>query len=75
MEKHGKAIQLRAILDSENGGSPQPFFQPKTLFDAIVLQFFEDVTTGTKLRLCAPAAGSNDSCKVILKPCFSARAP
>lgn len=58
MEKHGKSIRLHAILDSENGGSPQPFFQPQTLFDAIVLQFFEDVTTRAKLRLCArPGCG------------------
>jgi hypothetical protein len=50
---NGKEIYLHAELqDPEEGGPPQLFFAPRTLYDAIVLQFYQDVSRGTQLRSC-----------------------
>ena len=37
---------------SKDGKPPQLFFAPSTLRDAIYLQFFQDISTSSNLRLC-----------------------
>lgn len=51
---HGsKEIYLHPELqDPEDGGPPQLFFRPRTLADAIWLQFYQDVSRSTQLRSC-----------------------
>jgi hypothetical protein len=43
-------VRLRPALLA--GDPPQLFFQPRTLRDAVYLQFFEDLTTRANLRKC-----------------------
>lgn len=51
MANSGQAIRLHAKLQGEK--TPQLFFAPRTLIDAVYLQFFQDLSTSPNLRLCA----------------------
>ena len=50
MKENSAAIQLHPVL--LEGETPQLFFRPARLKDAIYLQFFEDLSSGAELKRC-----------------------
>jgi hypothetical protein len=84
MAVHRTKIRLHPELQyPPTGGPPQLFFGPGTLFDAIWLQFFQEVSNSTQLRPCkrpgcltwvayGPGTGHRHTGEFCSKQCASA---
>jgi hypothetical protein len=53
MMEHSKAFRLNPeFYAGDAGDPPKMFFAPSSLIDAIYLQFFQDISTEAKFKLC-----------------------